>query len=262
MSVAALIYCFQILSLIGSALTAWKLHQSGLSHRYRFFFWYFLFRIPNSIWPLFAAPASDAYYVIWVCTEPVAWFFHVTVVLELFRLILEKHKGIYSLGRWAMFLGLGTSALISLLSLIPRLPLSATQQSKWMFRYLGIERGVGLALGLFLLFMTTFLVLYTIPLSRNVKIHARIYTVFFFSNFLMFFLQSLFGVVTSRPVWLWSNAAAGAITATCAFAWFFLLNPKGEEVETSQPVLSADHERRILLQLDSLNATLLKVTKN
>src|ERR1035438_9184999 len=185
MSAAALIkliYAFQILSLIGSAFTVAKLFHTGLYRRYRWFFWYFLFRIPNTAWPLFFSTQGKAYFLLWTYTEPMTWLLHVAVVLELYRLVLEKHKGLYTLGRLAMFAGIGTSVTISLISLIPNLALSG-QQSRKMFWYLALERGFMLGLAIFLLFMMGFLVLYTVPISRNVKRHARIYAVFFISNY-------------------------------------------------------------------------------
>ena len=170
MSAAALIVVLQVVSLLGSALTAWKLLHTGLYRRYRFFFYYFLFRIPNTIWPLFPNSKTKLYFFFWVATEPVTWFFHSIVVLELYRLVLEKHKGLYTLGRWAMFAGVGTSVTISLISLIPRLTLSMTQQSKTMFWYLALERGFTLGLAIFLLFMMGFLVLYgTLIFWRTVR---------------------------------------------------------------------------------------------
>lgn len=262
MSAAALIFAFQILSLIGSALTVAKLLRTGLYRRYRFFFWYFLFRIPNTVWPLFFNnffdARADSYYYLWLATEPIAWIFHAAVVLELYRLVLEKHKGLYTLGRWAVSVGIGTSVTISLLSLIPRMTISMTEQSKTMFWYLATERGVMLGLAVFLLFMMGFLLLYTVPMSGNVKIHARIYSIFFVSNFLTFLLRSLFGADAGAV----TNVVADAVSAICVFCWFFLLNSKGEGVQTSHAVLGPEQERRVLQQLDALNATLLRVSRN
>lgn len=261
MSAAALITVLQILSVLGSALTVIRLYRNGLYGRYRAFFWYFVFRIPNTIWPLFFSNFFETkalvYYYFWVATEPITWIFHTVVVLELYRLVLEKHKGLYTVGRWAMFVGMATSIILSLVSLIPRMSRALAEQSRTMFWYLYMERGVMLGLAIFLLFMMGFLVLYTVPISRNVRVHARIYSVFFFSNFLTFLLQSLFGL----HVFSWTNAIAGAISTACVFAWLFLLSPKGEEVKTSHAIVSPDQERRILMQLDALNATLLKITQ-
>lgn len=251
-----LINAFQILSLIGSVFTVAKLFHTGLYRRYRWFFWYFLFRIPNTAWPLFFSTRGKAYFLLWTYTEPMTWLFHVAVVLELYRLVLEKHKGLYTLGRWAMFAGIGTSVTISLISLIPNLTLSG-QQSRKMFWYLALERGFMLGLAIFLLFMMGFLVLYTVPISRNVKMHARIYSVFFVSNYLAFLLRSLKGIHVSGN----TNLAAEVVSTLCVFAWLFLLNPKGEEVQVSQPIIGAEQERRVLFQLDALNATLLRVSR-
>jgi hypothetical protein len=257
MSAAALIV-FQILSLIGSVLTAAKLFQTGLYRKYHFFFLYFLFRIPNTVWPLFTDSESKLYFFFWVATEPVTWFFHAIVVLELYRLVLERHKGLYTLGRWAMFAGVGASVTISLISLIPRLTLPMTQQSKTMFWYLAMERGFMLGLAIFLLFMMGFLVLYTVPISRNVKMHARVYTIFFVSNYLSFLLRSLFGYQVA-PL---TSGISQFVSMVCVFAWFFLLSPKGEEVKTSTPVIGPEQERRVLQHLDALNATLVKASRN
>ena len=253
-----LIVSLQIVGLLASILTAYHLYRTGLYRRYRFFFWYFLFRIPNTAWPLFFSDTkSDLYFYFWLATEPVTWIFGIAIVLELYRLVLEKHKGLYSLGRWAMFLGLGVSAAVSVISLIPRMTLALTEQSKTMFAYLAVQRGLALGLALFLLFMMGFLVLYTVPLSRNVKVHAKIYTVFFFSKFLIFLLQSLWGLHSYDKLSTWADA----VSAICILAWFFLLTPNGEEVLSSHPILNPEHERRLLLQLDALNAALLKSSK-
>ena len=255
MSDVALISILQIVSLIGSLLTAAKLFSSGLYRRYRWFFWYFLFRIPNNIWPLFMDVRSRAYYHLWLVTEPIALALYAGVLLELYRLVLAKHRGLYSLGRWAMLSGMAVSAIVSLISLIPRMPAAGSREMYW---YLALERGWMLALAVFLLFMMGFLVLYTVPISANAKVHARIFTVFFISSYLTFLLQSLFKI----NVYGWTNVMASGVSAACAFAWFFLLSPKKEEMTVSIPIIGPDQERRVLQQLDAFNETLLKISKN
>jgi len=258
MSAADWILAFEIASLAGSALTAVKLFKTGLSSQYRFFFWYFLFRIPNAVWPLFFKPRSDIYFFFWVFTEPVTWIFHASVVLELFRLVLQKHKGLYSFGRWAMMAGVGVSVSISLISLLPRME-KAHDQSRLMFWYLGLERGIMLGLAILLMFLMAFLVLYTVPISRNIRLHARIYSLFFLSSYLAFLLTSVYG----RHIHPMVNLGLVAVSAVCVFAWFLLLSPAGEEVQATHTILiGPEQERRILQQLDALNATLLRVSRN
>ncbi len=258
---AVLINALQVLSLFGSFLTCLRLYKTGLFRRYRWFFSYFLFRIPNTIWTLLFPVNSTVYLILWVATEPITWIFHAAVLLELYRLVLEKYQGLYTLGRWSMLVGMTVSVGISLSSFI--LKMKSVAQSKTMFWYLALERGWMLALAIFLLCMMGFLALYTIPISRNIRTHARVYTVFFISNYLFFLLQSVFGMHSAFGIraFYWTNVAAEAITTTCVFAWFFLLSTQGEEVTTSTPLMGPEQERRALQQLDAINATLLRVTQ-
>jgi hypothetical protein len=45
------------------------------------------------------------------------------------------------------------------------------------------------------------------------------------------------------------------------FAWLLLITPAGEEVRKSVGI-APEHEERILGQLDALNATMLRISKN
>src|SRR5579871_1941688 len=98
---ASLVSVIEWASLVGSLLTAFKLHRTGLYRRYRVFFAYFLFRVANAVFPLLLDRGSPAYFRYWIFSQPVVWVFYVWVVLELCRLVLEKHRGLYTLGKWA-----------------------------------------------------------------------------------------------------------------------------------------------------------------
>ena len=52
-----------------------------------------------------------------------------------------------------------------------------------------------------------------------------------------------------------------AFSSVCTFMWFFFLTPKGEEVRVRLPKLAPDYETRLLEQIESLNATLMKVSR-
>jgi hypothetical protein len=57
------------------------------------------------------------------------------------------------------------------------------------------------------------------------------------------------------------DTALMGVSAACVLAWLFFLNPKGEEVRMNIPRFGPEHEERLLLQLDSLNSTLLKAAR-
>ncbi len=75
----ALVSYLKVVSLLGSMLMVLQLYRTGLHLRYPIFFAYFIFRIPNSIWPFFAGVSTGVYQRVWVLTEPVEMVFYARV---------------------------------------------------------------------------------------------------------------------------------------------------------------------------------------
>src|ERR1700737_342516 len=155
MSSAALVFWLQLAAIIGCGLTGFALYRTQLYTRYRWFFWYFLFRIFNNIagtsFIHFMGVKSTEYFWLWVIMTPTFWIFYVAVVLELYRLILSKHPGLYTLVRWGMYLGITASMAFSLITLLPKISSTLPERSKMMFRIMAVDRGVNFGLAFFLL---------------------------------------------------------------------------------------------------------------
>jgi hypothetical protein len=245
----------QVISLLGAAALAVKLFTTGLWKRYPIFFWYFVFRVPNTAWPLILNVKSNFYEHVWLLTEPFTWIFHILVVVELYRLVLEDHKGIYTLGRWAMYAALAIAIPISVLSLIPHFTARTTEITRLMGYEFATARGIDFSLALFLLLILLFLSRYPINLSRNVVLHSALYTILFFSEAFGIFLRT-FKIVANPTA---SDILVG-VSCACIVAWLILLSPRGEEVQANFPTISPQREKTALRQLESLNATLLKVS--
>jgi hypothetical protein len=258
MSGRELVLFLQAVALLGSALTAIKLYRSGLYKRYRIFFYYFLFRIPNGMWSLLLPANSKIYFYFWLCTEPLFWIFQVLVVRELIGLILRRHKGLYTLGRWAMYVGIGVSVVLSVLSLAIRFTAATPSRNRAVAFIMGTDRGVTLCLALFLVFMVLFIRRCPISLGRNIILHTVLFTAFFLGNSLTDLFRSLFGIHLYATI----DTGLMALSAACTFGWFIFLSPKGEEVEVNLMPVSPEREERMLSHLDSLNATLLKVGRH
>ncbi len=252
----ALVLFFEWVSLLGAGLAGLKLFTSGLYRRYRFFFVYLVSLVPYGICLLVLDVNSGLYQKFWTITTPLFWLLYVLVVFELCGLILEKHQGLYTLGRWAMCLGLAVAVTLSLLSLLPHIAPATPQRSRIMGYILAIERGVDFSLAIFILLILFFLSRYPVPLSRNVAVHSVVFSVFFLSNTLGILLRSVFGLHVNDQVNLFLMGTSSA----CIVAWLVLLNAKGEEVQLSTLQFGRGDEERILLQLDSLNDTLLRVS--
>jgi hypothetical protein len=252
----ALVLFFEWVSLVGASLTGLKLFTSGLYRRYRFFFIYLVSLVPYCICLLVLDVNSGLYQKFWTVTTPLFWLLYVLVVFELCGLILEKHKGLYTLGRWAMFAGLAVAVTVSLLSLLPHIAPATPQRSRIMGYILATERGVDFSLAIFILLILFFLSRYPVPLSRNVAVHSVVFSVFFLSNSLGILLRSVFGLHVNDQVNLFLMGTSSA----CLVGWLVLLNAKGEKVRLRTVRFGRRDEERILLQLDSLNDTLLRVS--
>jgi hypothetical protein len=257
MTGAVLASCLQAVLLLGSVLMVLMLYRTGLYHRYPIFFAFFIFRIPNSIWPLFLGVSSPLYQQVWVLTEPIGLGFYVLMVLELYKLVLEKYKGLYTLGRWALYVSLAISVSISAISLLPRIQPSMPQRSKVMFYMLATERGVHTGLAIFIVLILCFLSLFPVKLSRNVRVHALVFSIFFLSHTFVALMRSLFGMHLADAV----NTVLMSITAASMVAWLTLLRPAGEDSRRSPAALyGKEDESRLLMHLDSLNTALLRAS--
>ena len=106
----ALIDFFRWATLAGMVLTCLRLLRCRLHRRYSVFFAFLLFSSVRTAVLLVFPTNTSGYMKIWVLTEPVLWVFYILLVLELYSLILEDHKGLHTLGRWAMYAASATSA--------------------------------------------------------------------------------------------------------------------------------------------------------
>ncbi|MGA2195592.1 MAG: hypothetical protein ABSH40_10005 [Bryobacteraceae bacterium] len=247
---------FQVISALGSALTAYKLYHAGLHRRYRFFFAYLIFRVPCISCALFMDQRGKTYLWLFTKSEPIVMLFYVLIVLELYRLVLERYKGLYTLGRWVMGAAMAIAVGISIISLRGVATAQLQRFSGWVVFELKAEARLDLALVLFILLIIWFLSRYPIRLNRNVVVHTIVYSVFFFANSLGLVFW-LFKIRIFEPF----NTILMGIASACAVAWWIGLTRKGEEVQVHLPSLGPGAEQRALQQLAALNATLLKASQ-
>ena len=261
MSSHLLVLVFQAMALLGAILTAYKLLKTGLHRRYWAFFLYFVFRILNGSLGLMLDIKSNAYFYCWVLSTPISWMFYILVVREIYGLVLERHKGMYTLGRWLMYFGVALSVILSVLTYLPHFPAPLAQRSQLHLKnsivtyILVVNRGATFGLAVFLVLMVFLLSLYAVTLSRNVKIHTTLFACFFLTSSIVALLRGMFGLQLYNAV----DTGLMGISSICTFAWFFLLTAKGEAARRDLPSFGPHDENRILYQLDALNSTLMKV---
>lgn len=255
MTSAALSSFLLALLLVGSVLMALRLQASGLHRQYPIFFLYFVFRIPNSLWPLFVDVRTNTYFLIFVFTMPVVLVFYVLLVRELYKLVLEDYRGLQTAGRWAMYASLVGAVAVAILTLIPKIQPSMPQRSQAIGYLLVSERGIDTALAMFIFLLLALLSRYPIHLRRNVRIHAVVYSVFFLSSTMAILARTILGMKSLSTL----NTIGSVINVCCMFAWLILLRPAGEKAPARQVKAAGESERRLLLQLEGINAALLRV---
>jgi hypothetical protein len=254
MTTAVLVPVLQAVLLLGSILVVLKLYRTGLHRRYPVFFAFFIFRIPNSIWPIVLPIRSYTYFYLWVCTGPILLIFYILMVVELYKSVLERYRGLYSLGRWAMYASVAVSVILSALSLWPMAKPAVAQRSKILSYSLAAERGVDTALAIFIILMLCFLSFFPLKLARNVRVHTLVFSVFFLSNTFVLLMHSNFGKRFGDSV----NTALVCVTVATLVAWLTLLRTTGEDSRQAPAPLGPEYESRLLARLDTINIALLK----
>src|ERR1041385_8014565 len=159
------------------------LYKEGLQKQYRILFVFLCIQVGRST-VLFIVDAvirtRQAYSWTWVHTEPILWFSYILLVSELYSLVLQKYKGLETVGRWVLYIAVPIAITISIVSVLPSLQKPASELPIRFYFDL-VNRGIMFALVIFILLILSFLSWYPITLSRNVVIHCVICTIFLIS---------------------------------------------------------------------------------
>ena len=159
-----------------------------------------------------------------MATAPVIAILQVLVVLELYSLVLQRHPGIRTLGRWVVTGGLLLGLLITVLTLVPDFS-NVEQKYQWVLYCSIFERTVASTLLLFLVAITSFLIWFPVPLSRNAVFHALLFGVYFSGGAMLLMLRNVVGPEIIRTL-----STVNLLLAVCCFvAWGVLLSRRGEE---------------------------------
>jgi hypothetical protein len=245
-----------LLIVAGAALLSVRLYVSRLSHRYRAFFYYLIFYTLQTGFMMTLDWRGGLYQKVYIVSEPVAWIFYTLVVMELYSLVLEDYRGLYTVGRWALIVAVVLALSASALSLLA--PSQAPAQSRLMAYYYAAERGVYFSLIVFLLTILFLLIQYPITLSRNIILHSVVYSIYFLSNTVLFLLLSVRGYAVISMV----KYTVIAATLLTLGLWLALLTPAGEKRRVRlRPSWMPGREEELVGQLNSLNAALLRATR-
>ena len=247
------------MNLLASALVIWRLYSQGLHRNYRYFLGYLAFSVARTLALFPFSPRDPIYHQIWTLTQPLIWLSYLLVVAELYALVLGHYRGIYSIGRWFFFGAVFLAVVISGLTVLPALTNEFALPDRPLQRiyYAFIERGVVTSLAIFLFLLLAFVAWFSVPLSSNLLKHCVFYSVYFFANnVIMLYWTAASG--TSYVV----TVSRLLVGFACLVCWVLFLSRRGEDRIASLHLgRNALAERKLLTQLEDLNATLLRTAR-
>jgi hypothetical protein len=253
--------CLWGLNLIASALVIWRLYRLELHKVYRFFLISLALGVARSTILFPFSTNGETYLRLWALTQPLVWLTYVLVVGELYVLVLSQYSGIYSLGRWFFFGAVTLSILISGITVWPTLQTAASATGKrlLLYSYAFVERGFVTSLAIFLLLLLVLVLWFSVPLSRNLLIHCSLYTVYFIAQNVVVLYWHTGGIGSATVS---SSELRLSVGIVCYCSWVYFLTRRGEDRIASLHLgRNQEQEKRLLGQLASLNATLLRTAR-
>ncbi|HWY48825.1 MAG TPA: hypothetical protein VNX70_15660 [Bryobacteraceae bacterium] len=242
-----LLLALQACALVGLILRLW---WNGLYRIYPRFFSYLLLTLLQTAILPFVPYSSLTYGKWWMLSEGLIVCAYVLVILELCKVLLRGLPGITSVARRYIKWTLAVATFGSLLLLgAERAPLSM------IGHFFTCERSIVSSVTIFVLLMMLFLVYNPVPLNRNVITYALGYGVYFLTKAAAIFLRNV------SPAWSRElRAILVTVSTGCLVFWLFALNRRGEiKTTVVGHQWSPETERQLLLQLQTVNASLARV---
>lgn len=256
---ATLEIVFWCLSIAGFGLMLCRLYFGGLIGTYRYLAVFAGIQLVQStvLLGLYSFGLKKFYGYVYLGTSPLVWLTYILVVLELYNVVLQRYEGLATVSRKVLRVVFVLAILASVVTLIP-------EAHETVRKYTGlatvsmVERGVVSSLVFFLLMIGAFLLWFPVQLSRNAIVHTGLCCLFFLNTGASFFFRDVSGMDSTRAV---STAMLGVGTL-CLFLWAALLQFSGEQMQvTSRPAFVRRDEERLMQQLNSVNAALLRSSR-
>ncbi len=255
MNLDATLDWFKYVNLGLALILVWRLLQTRLYLPYRFFFIYQAYDALESILGLYQLDPRSGLYR-YVALQSIKWILTALVVLEIYRLSLEKSPAIAEAGRRAVLYFYAFCVMASMTWVY----FTDASPKEWLRTYsLAIERSLTVADLLFLGGLSLFLTRFPIRLRKNLVAYVLGFVAYFVSKGIF----DSFGVISrdARAKQI-TNVALYAITLVILAFWIRAMRKTGEaETTEMRPQRTAVESERLREQLDEINTTLERLLK-
>jgi hypothetical protein len=238
------------------ACLAARLFRAGLWRTYRFFAVLVCYEIVRTLVAGSIPLRTNTYAYFYFLTQPITWFLHAMVVLEVFRVALRSHPGVSTVGRYTVTISVVLAVVMSLGSLLVAGQGGDTRYLRLETFFL-LERVIYSSLLVFVLLLAGFLAYYPVPLTRNAMVHTTVLGVYFISRATLWVVRNLAGPDLTSVL----NLSFVLLVCLCVASWAVFLTPAGEAEVTRVRRYDAADEERLVAQLDALNNSLSRAAK-
>jgi hypothetical protein len=225
-----LLWLFRTLALAASAVTAVRLYRHKLHRTYPSFLGFLILGVWRTVTLAALNTASVEYLRAWVITEPMFWVSYVLVLHELGGRVLKRYGGIRSLARWAAAIALGFSAAVTGIAMTGA-PRRLYLESPYLHTVVAVERALATGLVVFLFLLIVFALRYPVPLNRNLRIYATMFSCYFLAIAAGYSILSLLGREAAVAV----NLLVSGVWAGCSITWMRTICPEGETWPMARP---------------------------
>lgn len=234
-----------------------RLFWVGLYRKYPALTFYVGFQLVRTAVGALVTFRTKEFALLYFFTQPLIWILYVLMVFELFQHVLRARPGIASFSKrfmgWALCAAGGVSGATLLLDLQ-----GASPESVLLENFVVADRVIHSSLLVFLLLLTVFLSYFPVPLHRNAKIHAAVFSFYFFAKTVLLLFRNMFGAEIATQ----ANLVLRLVSIICLLCWVSLLSKAGEQETVRSSWLSnPELEEKLTAQLDAINNTLLRSAK-
>lgn len=199
---------------------------------------------------------SIAYFWYYIVLNPVKSAAGIFAVRELITLIFADYPGIRTVGRWALYAGIGFSIAASI-ALTRFFSYSGSQpRSKWGLYYIEMERrSIHLTLAIAIIAILFALSKYPLNLGRNTYLSCAFCSA-------MFLIEAAQLLVDSSKRLFFSDTAdtvAAIALSACLLSWGLLL--REQTARAPRIAVTTADEDRLLQQLESLNSLMTRTAR-
>jgi hypothetical protein len=228
---------------------AWRVYDQRLIALYPAFFSYLISQAILVSVSSLADTRSNFYAWLFIFAYPVSWVVYGLMVRELYNQIFKNFPGIAMFGRLSVYLAVALAGVIAVLS---RAATSRvlTKTSAILIPLEVTGRNVVFGLALSIIVLLLLISRYPIQLHRNVLVNCVVFGAWLLAEATLMLAEHLTNLNRTVPL----DVALMVFNIGCFAVWGFLLSPQGATRFIHIHHFSPKDERRLMGQLDSLNA--------